>query len=67
MCTVLSCTGALKPFMNFWDKVAFDDIKQIILRSKKYLKNIQYVKKAAKILTRCFDDEDFRKKARAGT
>ena len=50
----------LETIYEFWDKVAFDDIKQIILRSKN-IEEYTIREKAAKILTRCFDDEDLEK------
>lgn len=50
----------LETIYEFWDKVAFDDLKQIILRSKN-IEEYTIREKAAKILTRYFDDEDLEK------
>lgn len=47
----------LETIYEFWDKVNFEDLKQIILRSKA-IEEYTIREKAAKILSRGFSDED---------
>lgn len=47
----------LETIYEFWDKVPFEDLKQIILRAKE-IEEYTIREKAAKILTHNFDDKD---------
>ena len=47
----------LETIYEFWDKINFTDLKQIILRSKA-IEEYTIREKAAKILSRGFSDED---------